>query len=81
MSFSVKKKIEFIVDNENGERLELCPYPEAPEMGLILHTPDRKSEEWFGGPINLIMSPEEAQVIGESLIQMSKLFEPGERIK
>jgi hypothetical protein len=73
MAFERDDVIRLFVTGEKGEHLELCPDPDAPDFGVLLHTPDEKSQKFFGS-INLILSPDECKTLGDALVEFSSKF-------
>jgi len=74
MAFEVDDVKRLYVKNENGACLEICPNPDAPDFGIVLHSPDKKSEEWFG-KVNLILSPDECRTLGSALVEYADIFD------
>jgi hypothetical protein len=62
------------VTNEDGAHLEIKPDPDAPTFGIILHTPDEKSKQWFGD-IRLLLSHDEASALGKALTEFADQFD------
>lgn len=74
MAFEKDYITRLYVGGESGECLEIAPNPDAPEVWIILHTPNPESERWFG-KINLVLSPEECKALGDALADYAIQFE------
>lgn len=53
-------------DEEEGVYLEIGDYPDNPKY-LALSTDGAKNVEWYG-PINISLTPEHAEKLGQALI-------------
>jgi hypothetical protein len=72
--FEVEKSTQLYVEGGKGAHIEIHPYPDSPETGIELHTPDEKSKEWFGA-FDLVLSPEQARQLGKALVEFADEFD------
>lgn len=70
MSFTLEKHLR-IYNNEKGVFVQVRPNPDVPEDLIQIETIDQASQEWYG-KFHFSLSKEEAKLLAEALIEMSK---------
>jgi len=74
MTFEKEKIIRLYAANSVGGCIEIRPNPDAPDVGIEMHTTDERSEDHWG-KFSLIMSPAEALELGETLAAYAEQFD------
>lgn len=74
MPFIKENITRLYVQNEGDICLEICPDPNAPDNGIMIHTPDETSIKWFG-KIEFVLLPSEAKKLGQELIKYANNYD------
>lgn len=74
MSYPVETDVIRRVQNEDGETLDIRPWPDAPIAVALMNSGGDKSEAYFG-KLELALSPKFARQIGQALINCANEIE------
>lgn len=77
MAYNKENVVRLYIENDDAEQgvcLEISPNPDSTETSIMLHTPDKKSKDWFGD-ITIYMDVDECKALGEALVEYATKFE------